>query len=157
KVYGLDRPNLLPAVRNQLTKRMDEERTRVKAENDRFNEQVINGMIKPFRAEWFKLDPSFLPMLPDSAVWANRMRMVYDDVQIRPCFSKMHVSNFFAGKDPNNSWAFRMDMRIDLDFYLSTGTAQNRSKEVLFARAQADKHIDMPGYEFLYYDRSAIS
>jgi hypothetical protein len=115
-------------------------------------ENIAKIFLQAFDSNWFKLDPSFLSLVPKSVVWAARMQEQYDHVEVDPCFSKIFYPNFYANHEPT----FFMDVHIALDFYVTTGQAQYKSPPFLAARLVAERKFEHPGYKFVYYGRDSI-
>jgi hypothetical protein len=128
------------------------------------NHRIIEGNLRKFNPNWFKLDKSFLSLLPKSVVWAVRMGDHYrEDVQITPCFSEISIPDYYNGVNPanRNNTLMTINFHIVLDFFMTTRVSRSgaRSKPILVSRLVADKRQVSDTYfdrGYYYYPDKSI-
>jgi len=115
---------------------------------------MLRAMLSPPGPQFFKVDPSFLELLPRKAVWASRAG--YKNMKITPCFAAMSVPKLFAGYEKGKIM-FRVSFVFTMEFYMTLGEAQNISKPVLIRQIQAERNIEIPGYTFRHHPKYPFS
>lgn len=115
---------------------------------------MLRAMLSPPGPQFFKVDSSFLKLLPTKAVWASRAG--YKNIKITPCFAAMSVPLLFAGHEKGKIM-FRVHFAFTMEFYMTLGEAQNASAPILIRQIQSERKIEIPGYIFSHHPKYPFS